>query len=265
MMGTMLRFSLNQMVDRRRIAMVSILALIPVGLVFIIRQQVGDGETLDPSPILDGMVIAGVLPLVVMALATSAFGNELEDRTLNNLVLKPVSRVLIVLPKMAASIIIAAPVMVVAGLVVTLLALSGGGAGVDARPILAAGAAMLAGAVAYATLFTWLGLATARAAACAGLRLPVGGHPRLVRQRDALPQRARLHARHPLRPRRADLRQRRQPRHRAPRRSSRCRLSNDSLRPADGAPVAEDGRAVGGLTPLSILPSLPSFVGLGSS
>ena len=163
MMGTMLRFSLNQMVDRRRIAMVSILALIPVGLVLIIRQQVGDGETLDPSPILDGMVIAGVLPLVVMALATSAFGNELEDRTLNNLVLKPVSRVLIVLPKMAASIIIAAPIMVVAGLAVTLLALSGGGAGVDARPVVAAGAAMLAGAVAYATLFTWLGLATARA------------------------------------------------------------------------------------------------------
>ena len=163
MMGTMLRFSLNQMVDRRRIAMVSILALIPVGLTLILSRQVGDGETLDPSPILDGMVIAGVLPLVVMALATSAFGNELEDRTLNNLVLKPVSRVLIVLPKMAASIIIAAPVMVVAGLVVTLLALSGGGAGVDARPILAAGVAMLAGAVAYATLFTWLGLATARA------------------------------------------------------------------------------------------------------
>ena len=163
MMGTMLRFSLNQMVDRRRIAMVSILTLIPVGLVLIIRQRVGDGETLDPSPILDGMVIAGVLPLVVMALATSAFGNELEDRTLNNLVLKPVSRFLIVLPKMAASIIIAAPVMVVAGLAVTLLALSGGGAGVDARPVVAAGAAMLAGAVAYATLFTWLGLATARA------------------------------------------------------------------------------------------------------
>ena len=163
MMGTMLRFSLNQMVDRRRIAMVSILALIPVGLTLILSRQVGDGETLDPSPILDGMVIAGVLPLVVMALATSAFGNELEDRTLNNLVLKPVSRVLIVLPKMAASIIIAAPVMVVAGLVVTLLALSGGGAGVDARPVVAAGAAMLAGAVAYATLFTWLGLATTRA------------------------------------------------------------------------------------------------------
>ena len=163
MMAVMLRFSLNQMVDRRRIALVSILALIPVGLVLIIRRQVGAGETLDPSPILDGLVIAGVLPLIVMALATSAFGNELEDRTLNNLVLKPVSRVFIVLPKMAASVIVAAPILVVAGLAVTALALSAGGAGVDARPIAAAGAAMLAGAVAYATLFTWLGLLTTRA------------------------------------------------------------------------------------------------------
>ena len=96
-----------------------------------------------------------------MALATSAFGNEVEDRTLNNLVLKPVSRVLIVLPKMAASIIIAAPILVIVGVAVTLLALSGSGA--DARPVLAAGAAMLAGAVAYATLFTWAGLVTTRA------------------------------------------------------------------------------------------------------
>ena len=163
MMAVMLRFSLNQMVDRRRIALVGILALIPVGIVLLISQQVVDGETLDPSPILDGMVIAGVMPLVVMALATSAFGNELEDRTLNNLVLKPVSRVLIVLPKMAASILIAAPILLLAGVAVTALALSAGGTGVDARPILAAGAAMLAGVVAYATLFTWLGLATTRA------------------------------------------------------------------------------------------------------
>ncbi|MDE2765738.1 MAG: ABC transporter permease, partial [Chloroflexota bacterium] len=110
-MAVMLRFSLNQMVDRRRIALVGILALIPVGIVLLISGRVADGDTLDPSPILDGLVIAGVLPLVVMALATSAFGNELEDRTLNNLVLKPVSRVLIVLPKMAASILVAAPIL----------------------------------------------------------------------------------------------------------------------------------------------------------
>ncbi len=163
MMATMLRFSLNQMVDRRRIALVSILALIPVGLMFIISQRVEAGDSLDPSPILDGLVIAGVLPLIVMALATSAFGNELEDRTLNNLVLKPVSRVLIVLPKMAASMIVAVPIVLLAGVAVTALALGAGGAGVDTRAVLAASAAILAGAVAYATLFTWLGLATARA------------------------------------------------------------------------------------------------------
>ena len=64
------------------------------------------------------------------------------------------------------------------------------------------GVGLLAGAAAYAAIFTWAGLATRHAlVARARLRLRLGGRARRVPRRDPLPQRAPLHAR--ARPRRS--------------------------------------------------------------
>jgi len=102
--------------------------------------------------------VAGILPIVTMALATSAFGNELEDKTFGYLVLMPVARWRIVLPKVIASLVICGPLLVVSEVVATLLGFDG-----EIRPAVAVAVSLTAGVFAYATIFTWAGLITTRA------------------------------------------------------------------------------------------------------
>ena len=141
--------------------MVLLLAALPVGLAVIVHFTVSDDPTFNEdftNILLDGLLIAGILPIVTMALATSSFGNEVEDKTLGFLALMPVARWRIVLPKVLASLIICGPLLVVSGVVATLLGFEG-----ELRPTLAVAVALGAGVLAYAAIFTWLGLVTTRA------------------------------------------------------------------------------------------------------
>jgi ABC-2 type transport system permease protein len=103
------------------------------------------------------LVVPTLLPIAVLLLATAAFGNELDDRTLLYLTLKPVSRLRIVLGKFVGTLLVALPATLV-GLVATALVASVGsnltGAGGDwgeVQPVLlamlgsaAAGTALIA-------------------------------------------------------------------------------------------------------------------------
>ena len=133
----------------------------------------GDGEESNSvfiGTILDALVIAGALPIVALVLATASFGNEVEDKTLSYLLLKPVPRWLIALPKTLAPMAIGGPALVVSGVGSTVLGVSAAlfVAESDVRAVLAVGVAVLAGVVAYSAVFTWAGLVTTRALA-AGL------------------------------------------------------------------------------------------------
>ena len=161
-MGTVFRLTLRQLAGRRRLAIVVLLAALPIGLAIVLNGFLAAEEDFTENFVMglvDRMLVSIILPIIVMTLATAAFGNEVEDRTLNMLVLKPVSRVSIVLPKLLGSIVIAAPLLVAATVAVSLIALADGGA----RAAAAAGAALLVGVVAYAALFTWAGLLTTHA------------------------------------------------------------------------------------------------------
>ena len=165
-MGTVFLFTLRQLAGVRRFAIVVLLAAVPIGLAVLLKAFLAEEEDFTAEfvdGIVHAMLIGIVLPIVVMTLATASFGNELEDRTLNMLVLKPISRIAIVLPKLAGSIVIAAPVLVVATAAVVLIALGDGGL----RAVGAAVAALLAGVVAYAAIFTWAGLLSTHALAFA--------------------------------------------------------------------------------------------------
>lgn len=159
-MVPILLLSLRQLSGRWRLLLIVLLASLPVVLAAIISTM-AEGES-DVGQdfinmLVDGMMVGAILPIVTMALATAAFGNERDDRTLSYLVLKPVRRSLIVLPKLLASIIVGGPLLIASGVIVTLLGVGGGQAAV------AVGVALFAGAVTYATIFTWAGLVSARA------------------------------------------------------------------------------------------------------
>ena len=164
-MGPVFWLSLRQLTGRWRLVLIFLLAALPVGLAVIFFFVTSDDESFDENFInilLDGMLVAGILPIVTMALSTATFGNELEDRTLSYLVLNPIPRWRIAMPKVLASIAISGPLLIASGVAAALLGFDG-----SLRAAVAVGTATLAGVAAYAAVFTWLGLLTNRAIAFA--------------------------------------------------------------------------------------------------
>ena len=158
MIGALFMLALRQAAAPRRAIFLALLALLPLGLAALIRAlaNIDGGELI--GGVLEGLVVNIVLPLVVMVLATSAFGNEVEDRTLSLLTTKPVPRWSIVLAKLIATIIVAAPLLIAVSAVVTMMDPDGSG-----KAAVAAAAGTLVGVVTYASAFTWAGLLTTRA------------------------------------------------------------------------------------------------------
>ena len=157
--------SLRQLTGRFRMGLILLLAALPVALAVIVYFTATDDESFDEDFIdilLDGLLVAGIMPIVTMALSTAAFGNELEDGTLSNLMLKPLPRWRIALPKLLASVAISGPLVIASGVAATLVGFS-----VDFVTALAVGVALLLGVAAYAAIFTWTGLVTGRALAFA--------------------------------------------------------------------------------------------------
>src|SRR5918994_6035756 len=75
------------------------------------------------------LIVPTLLPIIVLLPATAAFGNELEDGTLPYLLMKPVSRLRLVLGKYAAVLLVTAPALLAGLAVTTLVAFRGPDAG----------------------------------------------------------------------------------------------------------------------------------------
>lgn len=170
-MGPLFSFSIRQLASKGRLLLLLILVSLPVGLAALVSATLGEDETSNKdfiNTLLDGLLIGTIMPIVSMVLATAAFGNEVEDRTLSFLVLKPISRLRIVSAKLLAAIVVGCPLVIVSGVTATLL----GGSGLGARIVeldgtfqatLAVSVGLFAGFVAYSALFTWAGLVSTRA------------------------------------------------------------------------------------------------------
>lgn len=158
-MGPIYRLSLRQFSGRSRIIIILLLAALPVAT-SALTAAFGDGR--DPSGfaefLLDGMLVAVILPIVTITFATAAFGNELEDRTLGYLVLRPIPRWRIVFPKLLGVITLSGPPLVLSGVIAAFIGLDG-----DLQATVAVGVALIVGVVIYSAIFTWAGLVTSRA------------------------------------------------------------------------------------------------------
>ncbi len=158
--------TLRQIAGGRRLAIVGLLTALPVALALVLRltDSVEAAGAPYPKDFVDGFIgglLASVmLPITTLALATPAFGGELEDRTLSYLTLKPIARWRIALPKLAAPMLVAAPFATVSGMLSCAIAL-------EPSPslMLSVGASLLVGVVAYSAIFGWAGIMTSRALA----------------------------------------------------------------------------------------------------
>ena len=158
-MWAVFRLSIRQLTGPFRLGLIIFLSALPVALAVIVSLVSGDdGVERDEfvTVLLDGLLVAGILPIVTMTSSTAAFGNELEDGTLSNLALMPLARWRIALPKLLATLAICGPLIVISGVASALIGFS-----VEVQPALAAGVVLL-GVTAYAAIFTWTGLVTGR-------------------------------------------------------------------------------------------------------
>ena len=158
-MGPVYRLTLRQLTGRWRLLIMTVLAAMPVVIAWIMvsdesSPSVGEFET----AILGAMLAGSIAPLVVLAIAAAAFANEIEDRTLANLTLAPISRWKIALPKLLGTITIAGPFIAASALLTSHIAFLG-----DTRATIAVTVSALVGVALYASAFVWLGLVSTQA------------------------------------------------------------------------------------------------------
>ena len=154
---TLLHFS-----HGRAIRVVGAIALLPVAFAGIYLIDPVNTARIFLSDIFQEFITPTILPLATLILATGALGDEVDDRTMVYLVLKPVSRLRIVLEKYAA--VVTATVLVLwIGLLLTWI-LSGRSDLFDGTDVLLAGLiAILWGVLAYGAVFMTVSLLVPRA------------------------------------------------------------------------------------------------------
>jgi ABC-2 type transport system permease protein len=118
--------SVRQFIGGKAVRAVIALGMIPVMFALVYRI---DPSVERPRRFLDDIVtelmMATILPLASLILATSTFGDELEDRTLPYLVLKPISRLRIVIEKLLAAVCVSIPAIAIGGAISWLLVFTG--------------------------------------------------------------------------------------------------------------------------------------------
>lgn len=151
--------TLRQLTGKWRLAIMTVLAAMPVIITVMILHDATAGSVDEFEEAILGAMLAGsIAPLVVLAIAAAAFGNEVEDRTLANLTISPVPRWKIVLPKLLATITIAGPFIALSAFLTAHVAFIA-----DWPATIAVTISAIVGVAMYASLFVWLGLVSTQA------------------------------------------------------------------------------------------------------
>ena len=158
-MGAVFQLTLRQLTGRWRLTLMTVLAALPVLVALVmLRAREAPSVVEFETAVLSTILVGSIAPLVVLAIAASAFANESDDRTLANLTLTPLPRWHIVVAKLLAAIVISGPFIAASAFLTTHIAFIG-----DTRATLAVTVSAIVGVVLYAAAFTWLGLVSTQA------------------------------------------------------------------------------------------------------
>lgn len=158
-MLTVYKLTIRQLSSLSRLAIMATLAAMPVLITALMLREDDAPSVKDFEQfVLSTMFAGSIVPLVVLATAAVAFSNEVEDKTLANLTLSPLRRWQIALPKLLASITIAAPLIVLSALLTAHIAFLG-----EWKATIAIAVSATAAVAMYASMFVWLGLASPQA------------------------------------------------------------------------------------------------------
>lgn len=154
------RVTLQQLLGRKKVIGFTLLSLTPAALLFFAaRARTGAGLDTDLGAMVVSPFFSIVLPVIALILGGSALGDERRDKTLSFLVLRPISRLQIVVAKTFAAA--TGPVgfaLVGTTALATVYAAAGGR--LNVFPSIVVGAVVLC--LAYSALFALLGSVTSR-------------------------------------------------------------------------------------------------------
>ncbi|WCN80754.1 ABC transporter permease subunit [Micromonospora sp. LH3U1] len=153
-MSTITWITARGLFGRRRFLLLLPLPLLLLGLAVLCRSLGVDPGQWGP-PVLVGLGLAVVLPVVALIIGTGVLGAEIDDGTVVHILTKPLPRWQIVLPKLAVAAGVTAVTVAVPLYVAGVLADS-------VRLGLALAVAAALGALAYSALFLALSLVTRR-------------------------------------------------------------------------------------------------------
>ncbi len=158
-MGSVYRLTLRQLSGRWRLLITIVLASLPVvmGLIATVGDDPPSAKDFE-GIVINGMLSGSILPLVVLAIASAAFANEVEDRTLANLTLSPIPRWQIVVPKLLGAMTVSTPFLVGSAFITSQLFYDG-----DMTAVLAVSVGAFVAVALYSSVFIWAGLMTTRA------------------------------------------------------------------------------------------------------
>ncbi len=166
-MLTILSLTLRQLTGVRRQAILWLFAASPLAMAILIRFLTDDYTDLVLRFVLDLLLILVVLPLSVAIIATTALGEDVEDRTLSFIILRPVPRWQIVGAKFLAVVVISAIPVLLFGAATAGVAfiddVESIGTYENVEPVLGVVAGLILGVLAYSAAFMWLGLISGQA------------------------------------------------------------------------------------------------------
>ena len=156
---TIFILALRQSMSIRRVAVLVLLAAIPlvIAIVSNLLNTDWDGEV--AHGFIQGLIFNTGLPLIALIVAAPVFADEIEDRTLTNLMLSPIARWQISIPKMLAAAAIVAIPLAISTFVSILLVFED-----ESYSAAIVGAfGILIGSLAFVSLFAFVGTLTTRA------------------------------------------------------------------------------------------------------
>lgn len=155
--------TLRQFIGGKAIRIVALGSLLPALFSMIFALDSGGITALE---FMNGLFIEfigpTVIPISILILATNAVGNEIEDRTMVYLVLKPISRLRIILEKFGG-VVIASTLLLWEGTLLAFIVAMRGDAGDNLDQLLAMAVAIVVAVLGYGALFLAISLLVPRA------------------------------------------------------------------------------------------------------
>lgn len=159
MSDTIFVLTLRQSLSIKRAAILLILAAIPLVIAIVSEILNTDWGRNEMQGFIQALIINTALPLVALIVAAPVFADEIEDRTLTNLMLAPIARWQIGIPKTLAALSVVVIPMAVSTFASVIIIWQE-----DIYTSAIVGAfGILIGAIAFTSLFAFVGTLTTRA------------------------------------------------------------------------------------------------------